>query len=244
MGKTKLYTDETVGGKLNKKNIYFRNYSNEDTAIYKFHKYKGHSPIKEDNILTRFMGTVIGDHDTTLYSYGIRNCECNEHGARYLREITQNVTYLSWTEELSELLYRMNRSRDIAKSYGATQFDDKKIQEYLDEYDKILVIAKEENKTIKSSFYKGKAKTLLTRLIKYKDNHLYFIKDFTLPFTNNLSEQDLRIIKIKTKISRFRSEDGARNYADALSIIKTAKKRGINPFDAIKKIFKKELLFN
>ena len=84
----------------------------------------------------------------------------------------------------------------------------------------------------------------MNRLIKYKDNHLAFIKDFTIPFTNNLSERDLRIIKTKTKISSFRSFEYAKNYANTLSIIKTAKKRNINPFVAIKNIFKKEPLFN
>lgn len=40
---------------------------------------------------------------------------------------------------------------------------------------------------------------LYRRMKKYKKNHLYFIDDFTVPFDNNHSEQDLRIFKIKTK---------------------------------------------
>ena len=60
------YTDET-GVKFNKKNIYIRNYSNEESVIYKTHKNKGHKPIIEDNILPRFCGGIMADHDTTLY---------------------------------------------------------------------------------------------------------------------------------------------------------------------------------
>ena len=52
---------------------------------------------------------------------------------------------------------------------------------------------------------------------------LYY--DFNIPFDNNLSERDLRIIKTKAKISGgFRSEEGTQIYCDAISIIKTSKK--------------------
>ena len=64
---------------------------------------------------------------------------------------------------------------------------------------------------------------LIRRCEKYKDSHLAYTYNFKIPFDNNLSERDLRIIK--TKISGgFRSEEGAQIYCDAISIIKTSKK--------------------
>jgi len=237
-----MHTDLTESKENNSK-IYFRNYSNSDTAVYKYNKKKGHDPIIEDNILSRFTGTIVGDHDTALYSYGNNNCECNTHGGRYLEEITQNVEYITWTKELHDFLYELNKIRKEAKANKKTEFSQKEIDKYFREYDDLLAKGKIENEEIKSKFYRDKAKRLYKRLIKYKENHLLFIKDFEVPFTNNLSEQDLRIIKTKTKISKFRSEIGARSYANALSVIKTSIKRNINPFDAIKKIFEKEPLF-
>lgn len=56
--------------------MYIRNYSCDNVVIYKAHKNKGHIPIKEDNILPRFTGGIMGDHDTTLYKYGTRKYEC------------------------------------------------------------------------------------------------------------------------------------------------------------------------
>ena len=53
------YTDET-GTKFNGKNMYVRNYSNENTVIYKAHKNKGHSPIQEDNIPYPFLWWYYG----------------------------------------------------------------------------------------------------------------------------------------------------------------------------------------
>ena len=232
-----IYTDET-GTKLNKKKMYFRNYSTDNIALYKAHYKKGHNPIKDDNILTRFTGGIMGDHDTALYSYGTDNYECNVHVGRYLEELIQNIPYVSWVVKIKELFYRIHNSINIAKLYKVDSFDEDKIVEYIKEYDLILEKAKEENITIKSSFYRDKAKKLLNRLTKYKDNHLYFVKDFNVPFSNNTSEQDLRVLKTKTKVSGgFRSDKGAKSYANALTIIKTAKKRGINPFSAIFNIF-------
>ena len=238
------YTDETWT-KFSKKNLYIRNYSNELNVVYKAHKNKGHKPIKEDNILPRFCGGIMGDHDTTLYSYGTKNYECNIHLGRYLMELMENIPDTKWPFLMYDLIFRMNNTRKIAIEYGLTKFSDDKVKEYNKEYDDILKLAKEENKKIKSSFYRTiKAIPLYNRLIKYKQSHLYFIEDFNIPFDDNLSERDLRIFKNKTKISGgFRSMTAAQNFADALSIIKTSIKRNINPYESIKAIFNNEELF-
>lgn len=242
---TKGYTDET-GTKFNGKKMYIRNYSNEEMVIYKAHKNKGHTPIKEDNILPKFLGGIMGDHDTSLYSYGTKNFECNIHLGRYLMELMENIPDTKWPFLMYDLIFRMNNTRKIASLYGLDRFEKEKIQEYKDEYDKILELAKEENKKIKSSYYKvKKAKPLYNRLVKYKQNHLYFIEDFSIPFDDNLSERDLRIFKNKTKISGgFRSMEVAKCFANTLSIIKTSIKKDINPFDSINNIFENKVLFN
>lgn len=237
------YTDET-SSKFNKKNLFVRNYSNNETVIYKVHKNKGHKPIWKDNILPRFYGGIMGDHDTTLYSYGTERYECNIHMVRYLEELVQNTNEISWPFRMKELIFRMHNTRKIAIQYGVSNFNKEKIEEYEKAYDDILKLAVFENKEIKSSYYKDKANKLYRRLKKYKKNHLCFIKDFDVPFDNNPSEIDLRIFKNKTKISGgFRTMKGAISYVNALSIIKTSIKRNINPFESIKAIFNNEILF-
>lgn len=72
-----------------------------------------------------------------------------------------------------------------------------------------------------------------------------YLYNFDIPFDNNMSERDLRIIKTKTKITGdFKNENGAKVYCDAISIIKTAKRRKINLFDAILSIFEGKELFS
>ena len=128
--------------------------------------------------------------------------------------------------------------------YGLKELPEYKIQEYEQEYDRILERALLENEEISSTYYKKKAKKLANRLKKYKHNHLLFIKDFDIDFDNNAEERDLRMIRNKTKIAGcFRSIEGAKCFADGMSIIKTSIKRGINPFDSILNIFDGQVLF-
>lgn len=228
-----MYTDET-SSKSNGKKIYARNYSNQENVLYKMHKNKGHKPIKEDGILTNFLGGIMGDHDTTLYKYGTKRYECNIHVGRYLQEIIELAPDVKWVHDMKTLLFKMKDTREIAIAFGCTCFTQDKIDEYNQEYDKILLDALTEDKSIRSKTFKGKAEKLRKRLLKYKQNHIYFIYDFEVPFDNNLSESDIRVFKTKTKVSGgFRSLEGAQYFADALSIVKTAKKRKMNPTRAI-----------
>ena len=70
---------------------------------------------------------------------------------------------------------------------------------------------------------------LLIRLHKFKGDVLRFLYDFAVPFTNNEAEQDLRMIKVKMKISGgFRTMAGARTFARLRAVISTARKQGWN----------------
>lgn len=67
---------------------------------------------------------------------------------------------------------------------------------------------------------------MLERFINCKDQILNFATNFLVPFGNNIAEQAIRMMKVKQKISGcFRSEQGARDFADTRSYIATAKNK-------------------
>ena len=75
---------------------------------------------------------------------------------------------------------------------------------------------------------------LLLRLATRKQDVLRFLKDPAVPFTNNQAERDVRMMKVKQKISGgFRCLDAATDFADIRSFISTAKKQGCNVIQAI-----------
>jgi transposase len=75
---------------------------------------------------------------------------------------------------------------------------------------------------------------LLNRLNERKDDVLRFTTNFDVPFTNNQAERDIRMMKVKQKISGcFRSIQGANNFLLLKSVLSTAKIQGLNALEII-----------
>ena len=237
------HTDETVTSE-NGKESYYRGYGNQYNVLYKYHHKRGDVPIKEDNILTNYYGTIISDHEPGIFKYGTNNQDCIIHIGRYCNEQMQNINEIKWPEEIFEFLLRMERNRKILSKFGRDKFTEKEIKLIEQEYDDILNRGIIENNEICSTYWKEKSNTLLRRLKKYKNSILFYIHDFSIPYDNNFMERALRMVKGKTKVSGgFRSEEGAIRFGNTMSIIKTARLRKLNVFNCIKAILKGKELF-
>lgn len=101
-------------------------------------------------------------------------------------------------------------------------------------YEELLLKGIEENKHTKGRIAKKEEKALLKRLKKYQKNHLLFLYDFRIPYSNNRSEKDLRICKNRQKMAGgFRTAAGRQMYCEIMSLIETIKRRGLNIFQGI-----------
>ncbi len=81
---------------------------------------------------------------------------------------------------------------------------------------------------------KSDAHNLWERLQNYEASVLLFAKDPNVPFTNNRAERDLRMSKVKQKVSGcFRKIIYAHAYCRISSYLQTMANKGINPLVAI-----------
>jgi transposase len=82
---------------------------------------------------------------------------------------------------------------------------------------------------------------LLDRLDKYESWILGFLDNPEIPFTNNQAEQDVRMAKVKQKISGcFREMKGSKTFATIRSYISTCIKQGVSVIDALEKAARDE----
>jgi transposase len=71
-----------------------------------------------------------------------------------------------------------------------------------------------------------------------REEILLFIEDFAVPFDNNQAERDLRMLKVKQKVSGcFRTEGGAEEFCRLRSYVSTMKKQGHGIMEAIKIVY-------
>jgi len=231
-----MHTDATTG-RCNNKNICVRNYSTKKYTLLIATKGKGRKHIEETGILPKFTGNLVHDHETVIYRYGGKHGECNTHVSRYLKGDYEN-TQNSWSLDMRNFLVSLNEYKKELISKGIDRLEDKRLEIYSKRYDEILANGYNQNKVFKSQYYKKEEKKLLNRLVKYKENHLLYLYDFSIPFDNNLSERDLRHVKTKQKVSGYwASMEGLQNYLDIKSIIGTCKKQGKDFYKIISDIY-------
>ncbi len=138
---------------------------------------------------------------------------------------------------MTSFLKTLNRTRNEEKKIGKTGFSKEQLERYSNRYDQILIEGVKANKSTRNRLAKQEEKTLLNRLVKYKKNHLLFLYDFRVHYSNNMSEKDLRICKNRQKMAGgFRTVSGRQMYCRILSFIETIKRRRKNIFQSIKEL--------
>lgn len=228
-----ICTDATVIS-TNGKQTYIRNFSTADSVLYYSSNRKNLETLKDFRILKDFTGTFVHDHETAIYNFGMGHGECNVHLERYLMKNTEE-TGNTWSRDLSCFMLGMNKFRNRLIINGMDRLSEKHLEKYETRYDEIIAAGREQNKKTKGRLAKKEEKTLLNRLEKYKENHLLFLHDFKVHFSNNMSEKDLRICKNRQKMAGgFRTPEGRNMYCDIISFIETVKRRKLNIFKSIK----------
>ena len=241
LNKQVLCTDATAmtnNGVIN----WVRNVSSQETVVYTAMEKKNLEELKQNEVLNRFTGTLVHDHETALYHLGLQHGECNVHLLRHLKKNIED-TGNTWAEKMRSLLNEMNRDRKERIREGMT-FSEDELKAYEQSYSELILLGRQENQATKPKWAKKDENSLLNRLEKYMQNHLLFLRNFDVPFDDNMSERDLRKCKNRQKMAGgFRSFDGLKMFCSILSVIETAKRRSMDPFSAICSLLNGKELF-
>ena len=132
---------------------------------------------------------------------------CCAHLLRELNGVIENHPEQTWAPQFKKLLLDMKKVRDKALISDEDEVSSTQRHKFDMEYDAIIKTAYEENPlpetTANKRGHKKKSKVLnlICRLDNYKESVCLFIKNLCVPFDNNQPERDLRMVKVKTKVS-------------------------------------------
>ena len=185
--------------------------------------------MNDIGILPNFEGVAVHDFWKSYYQYSCDHALCNAHILRELIFIKERFEQ-DWAQQMIDLLLKMKQARTRALFQNKDGLSAATLKKYRNEYDAILEKGMTLNPLSNSPPSKGKRgrkpkskpRNLLERLTEFSDDVLRFLYDFSVPFDNNFSERDLRMMKVKLKISGcFRSLNGAKYFARIRSYIGT-----------------------
>jgi len=219
------HLDET-GYRIAGKTQWLHVISNEKATYYR-------PSAKRGEMFEGLTGTVMHDHFRSYYKMlSVLHSLCNAHHLRELRALIE-IEKESWAFRMAILLRYANKNRKDAERINRV-------------YDAIIAIGlgfHESQPPVSTIVRRGRKKrrtghNLLLRLREHKDEVLRFLTSESFPFTNNQAEQDIRMMKVRMKISgSFRSLRGAEIFAAIRSFTSTCRKQGNNIFQALEGLF-------
>jgi len=233
------HLDETgyrIGGKLRWLHV-------ASTTLLTFYR----TTVKRGDILKDIAGIIVHDHFKSYYTLeGIVHALCNAHHLRELRALVE-IEQEPWARTMYRFLRQACHATNLARRRGVSlrpeflswlsgRFD-RIIAEGLAFHEALPPLVSErepDGRKRKGRPPRRTGHNLLLRLRDYKSDVLRFLTDPSVPFTNNLAEQDLRMMKVRQKISGcFRAMAGAENFAVIRTILSTARKQGWNILDTL-----------
>lgn len=232
-----MNVDET-SLRVDKNNHWIHVYSAGDITLKFLHRKRGREAIDEINIIPRYSGTII--HDCWLSYLTYNNCGhglCGSHIVRELTCITESNGY-KWASNMKALLLetckkvsKRKKKKLSVKQYANLQ---KRYRNIVTRGEAELPAIPPKPNGKRGKMAKSDAHNLLERLRDNESSVLLFAKNSDVSFTNNRSERDLRMAKVKQKVSGcFRAETYAKAYCRISSYLQTMANKGYNPLIAI-----------
>ncbi len=229
------HLDET-GFRIGGKTCWMHVASTAALTSYRAEEKRGSLP--EQGLPDKVQGVVVHDHWKPYYKLaGVSHALCNAHHLRELKALIE-IEKEGWARQMSRLLrflgWRVRREEHALPPDFLARSTDL--------YDRIVakgIAFHDQQPVLGPAPQRGRRKrrvghNLLIRLRDFKDDVLRFLSNPAVPFTNNQAERDLRMVKLKQKISGgFRTMKGAETFATLRGFFSTARKQNLNPLAAL-----------
>lgn len=214
--------DET-GIRIAGKTEWLHGLSNKDLTHYRV------SP-KRGSLLDGFSGTIVHDHWKPYFKLnGVKHALCNAHHLRDLKSL-EEIEKEPWAFKMAHFLRTINHAKDPPIDHVNLIYD-AIVAQGLAFHESQPALSTRKNK-------RRFGHNLLLRLRDYKDAVLRFLTTPGVPFTNNQAEQDIRMMKVKQKISGcFRTTLGAEIFCIIRGFISTCRKQKCDIFNEITQAF-------
>jgi transposase len=212
---------------------------------YFAHPRRGREAMDAADILPDFRGCAVHDFWSSYLTYDCDHAFCNAHLLRELIFLWEEQGQ-AWAQTMIDHLVAIKTAVDTARQAGQSALPATDLDRFHTRYLQIVDAGAAQNPVTESpagSKRRGrrkqsKARNLLDRFRDHPDGILAFMRDFSVPFDNNLSERDLRMMKLREKISgTFRSFDALVDFCRIRGYVSTARKNGLNALDALRRVF-------
>lgn len=235
-----IHVDET-GVKINGKQQWVHVITNEKAAFFLLTEKRGDKEKGPVGILETYTGTLVHDHFSTYQQ--LKECthaECNAHIDRYLKSGIE-FDKSEDCKKMLELMHQMLKRKKELIIEGKTEVSKEEMALFESRYELILKegIASYNKKHPKiAKKYEAEYVKVFKRMLVYKEDHLRFMDDFNIPYTNNAAERQCRAVKAKKNTSKqFITEQGGEAYVNILSLLQTAKIKKENALEVLERVF-------
>jgi transposase len=211
---------------------------------YAYAPKRGKEAMDATGILPAYAGTVVSDALCAYRQYKqSRHALCGAHLLRELTYIQETCAeQQQWTKPLAKLLLEIKAAGERVRAAGGDEIGEGQRAKFYGRYDRLVARAARLNppvtrgsapaqgapkaKVPKPTRRKSPAPALVKRLREWRAEVLRFMTDLTVPFDNNGSERDLRMIKLQQKTSGcFRTPGGAGRFCRIRSYLSSARKQ-------------------
>jgi transposase len=210
------------------------------------HPKRGKEAMDSFGILPEFAGVAVHDGWASYAHYECEHALCNAHHLRELIFI-EETTQQPWAAQMINLLRQACSEVGRSIEQGQQNLPSERQQYYRQRSSELITeglrLNPKRQRDPSQPMQRGKVKqsvafNLLARLERYADQVWRFTSDHRVPFTNNQAERDIRMPKLKQKVSGcFRSKAGVDAFCTIRSYLATLRKQGRPLFDALAHAF-------